>query len=153
MSQIWTIRQFSRGVMGSVKRQICPIRGPCCNDSVHFPRRSKVGMYSLWNRCQNLSTKSRVVLLDKRRRSRWSVEGGRMFADEAKGKYGKMKCEGVNTNSSSASADAAIRGQRFMTPVIPTNVVSNMSGCKGSFPVVAFTIRLTIPTKRSHTPP
>ena len=56
ISQIWTIRQFSRGVMGSVRRQICPIRGPRCNDSVHFPRRPKVGMYSFRN-CSNSSWK------------------------------------------------------------------------------------------------
>ena len=31
-----------------------------------------------------------------------------MFAGEAKGKYGKMKCEGVNTSSSSESVVAAI---------------------------------------------
>ena len=70
ISQIRTIRQFSRGVMGSVRRQICPIRGPRCNDSVHFPRRPKVGMYSFRNRCQKLSIRSRVVLHDERRRSR-----------------------------------------------------------------------------------
>ena len=79
-----------------------------------------------------------------------------MFADEAEGKYGKMKCEGVNTRSSSTfvvAAVAAVKGLRFMMPVIPTNIVSNTSGCKGSLPTVALAIFLTIPTKRSHTPP
>ena len=76
-----------------------------------------------------------------------------MFADEAEGKYGKMKCEGVNTSSSSTSVVAAVKGLRFMMPVIPTNIVSNTSGCKGSLPTVALAIFLTIPTKRSHTPP